>query len=245
MKLATTVLTITKFNNSAIVAALPEKTPPGAYLLSVENMSTRKTDVFAAAIGQIGPAGQAGPAGAAGPRGATGPQGPAGAVGQKGTTGATGPSGPTGSQGLAGGQVWTSVTVLPDLSQYYDAGALPVGSSAASAGLTLDTILISSVPVPQACSASNFTVQVHGAANTSTMTVGLGHASLGLIEGGNYYPAANATCTVTAANGAGVSCTGTGADSLPAGDLAFLYFTNFQNAPDFLNARVYVSFVCQ
>jgi hypothetical protein len=311
VKLATIALTITRFSNSAISAALPEKTPPGAYLLSVENMTTRKTDVFAAAIGQIGPAGQAGPAGASGPRGATGPQGLAGAVGPKGATGAigptgaqglagvtgaagpvgakgdtgpagptgsqgvtgatgpagpkgatgttgpagppgpkgdtgtTGPSGPTGPQGLAGGQVWTAVTVVPDLSEYDDAGALPVGSSAANAGLTLDTLLNSSVPVPQACSASNFTAQVHGAANTSTMTVGIGHASLALAEGGNYYPPSNAQCTVTAANGAAVSCAATGADFLPAGDLAFLYFYNIQNAPDFQNARVYVSFVCK
>lgn len=123
---------------------------------------------------------------------------------------------------------------------------MPVGSSAATVDLTIDTILISSVPVPQACSASNFTVQVHGAVNTSTMTVGLGHSSLAGVESGYYYPAGNATCSVTAANGGAVSCTGaSGADSLPTGDLAFLYFTNFQNAPDFQNARVYVSFVCQ
>lgn len=119
VKLGTTALTVTHSNSSAIVATLPANTAAGAYLLTVQNTTTKSSAVFAAAIGQIGPvgpvgaagpkgaAGAAGPAGAqgpAGPKGATGAAGPAGAIGPQGPAGAKGDTGATGAQGPAGPQ---------------------------------------------------------------------------------------------------------------------------------------------
>ncbi len=102
VKLGAITLTVNRFNANTIVADLPDGLGAGAYLLAVENMSTHSTAVFAAAIGQIGPAGPIGPAGAAGPKGATGPAGPAGTAGPQGPAGARGATGATGPQGLIG-----------------------------------------------------------------------------------------------------------------------------------------------
>jgi hypothetical protein len=102
VKLGSTALTLNRFNANTIVADLPDGIAAGAYLLAVENMSTRSTAVFAAAIGQIGPTGPIGPAGTTGPKGATGPAGPTGTAGAQGPAGAKGATGATGPQGLTG-----------------------------------------------------------------------------------------------------------------------------------------------
>src|ERR1700760_4031486 len=83
VSLGTVQLTVTEHNDIRITANIPTGTPAGAYLLDVQNASTRLFTLFTATIGQIGPAGPpgipgaTGPAGPAGPAGATGPAGPA------------------------------------------------------------------------------------------------------------------------------------------------------------------------
>ena len=232
--LGTAALVVERSSNGAIVAELPSKIACGAYLLKVTNATTHQAQVFAAAIGQIGPAG---PIGLAGPRGATGATGPAG---PKGATGAAGP------QGQVGGQAWSASLALPaDMSGVYDLVAPPAGSSSVSMGLTQDALIALAMPMPRGCTAANFTAQVQGAANASTATVALGHATLSSIDGGHYYGGQNAACTIMAANGGAGSCTGAGGDAVSGGELAFVYLTDFQNASDFANARVYVSFTCE
>jgi hypothetical protein len=114
VNLAGTSLTVVKYSDTQIVAAVPSSVVPGAYLLFVTNGVTHLPGVFDAQVGPaIGPAGLVGPQGApgaVGPQGATGLagarglQGPQGPAGSQGATGATGPVGPAGLTGPAGPQ---------------------------------------------------------------------------------------------------------------------------------------------
>ena len=107
-----------------VVADLPDRFPPGSYLLIVaRGDGLPDYDVFHVTLPDIpdapaegsekpaaaqetrtvvGPAGPAGSAGAAGAQGASGPAGPAGAIGPQGPAGPQGPPGPPGRVELAG-----------------------------------------------------------------------------------------------------------------------------------------------
>jgi hypothetical protein len=60
VSLGTTQLTVTAYSDSKITANIPAATPAGAYLLDVQNETSRLFTLFTATIGQIGPAGPAG-----------------------------------------------------------------------------------------------------------------------------------------------------------------------------------------
>lgn len=97
------------------------------------------------------------------------------------------------------------------------------------------------MPVPQNCTASQFTVTVYGAANTSTAGFGLYLASslnpsgLGGALG----------CTITANNGGTATCNSTGIYALTTSDFVVIATYNTETPADFANAQVYTSFVCK
>jgi hypothetical protein len=112
-------------------------------------------------------------------------------------------------------------------------------------GATASQNVQSSVlPVPQNCTASGFKVVQFGAANSSTAQVFLVAGSNSLIATSFINPTA-ISCTLTAASGGFTTCTSTSSASLSAGTLIGIVVFNFSNLPDFQNARIMTSFVCQ
>ena len=202
-------------------------------------------------VGATGVTGAAGAQGATGPAGATGAQGPAGATGAQGSTGATGPvgaigttgpagpQGPAGATGAAGGQVWSSSILLP-ATFATQVIIPPTGSSAPAAGVGGN--VASLLPTPQACTLSNLSVLVLGAAGTSTMTTAMGIATPAQLNIGHV--GEGDSCQITANNGNPVTCTAAAPIQIPAGDLLGIFLVNFSNPSDFANSKVYVSFTC-
>jgi hypothetical protein len=228
--LAGTSLTVSSFTSSTIVASLGSVTGPGTYLLIVSSGLT-----LAAADFTLGVGGSPGP---------MGPPGPPGAPGAQGTPGTPGTQGATGAQGPAGGQVWSSNTVLPaTIDNPYELFASPSGVSSAllQAGSNLETVAL---PLPQSCTASNFSVTVLGAGGTSQLTVALGSSSAG-----NLAPSSIDTlelsCLVTAASGAVETCTSASTAALTAPSYLSIYITAGADPADFASARILTSFVCQ
>jgi hypothetical protein len=218
---------------------------------------------LAGATGAAGPAGPAGVAGARGPAGGFGPQGPTGlpglpgpvgaqgpagfngAQGPAGPAGAPGPAGPTGPIGpvgpAAGGQVWAANLLLP-ASIGGDLTAVPSGAGLANA-TTPASVQEAVLPVPQGCTTvSGLSVTVLGAQGTSTTFVAAGAATLAQVVGG--VGGSNVFCQLTANNGAPISCTSTGTESVNTSDFLDVFFTQFSNPADFQNARAYTSFAC-
>ena len=78
---AATVVTHTP---TTVVIDIPSNLAPGAYLLTLKNMSDDLTGSFAVTLGSVGPQGAQG---SQGPQGPHGPQGPQGAQGQQGPRG--------------------------------------------------------------------------------------------------------------------------------------------------------------
>jgi hypothetical protein len=98
------------------------------------------------------------------------------------------------------------------------------------------------IPVPQNCTATNLRVTVIGAANTSQATIGIATTTDLSVAG--IFPS-SLQCTVTAANGIPVFCTSTNSVPLTTADYLMLAASFVANPPDFANAHVYSSFVCQ
>jgi Collagen triple helix repeat (20 copies) len=269
--LANTTLTVTQSSATRITASLPAGISPGVYLLSVEILSPRQTGIFTVALGQIGPTGPQGAVGPPGAPGATGAQGSQGATGPTGATGATGaqgpkgatgaqgapgtngangqpgsagPTGPTGPTGATGGQIWSSNFVLPAsiTSGMSSAGivALPSGNG----GTASQNVSSAVLQVPKNCTASGFTAAQFGAINSSTTQVMLVTGSDSLIASG-YINGSSLACTLTANSGAPTSCSTSGSTSLTAGELVSIAVFSFSNPPDYQNARLVVSFVCE
>ncbi len=212
--------------------------------------------------GATGPQGSPGPTGAAGPKGDTGqtgatgatgdqgPKGSTGAQGSPGSTGATGqsgpagPQGPTGPTGATGGQIWSSNFVLPATitSGMSSSGivALPSGNG----GTASQNVPAMVLQVPKNCTASGFSVAQFGASNASTTQVMLVTGTDSLIASG-FINGSSLGCTLTANSGAPTSCSSSGTASLTAGELVSIAVFSFSNPPDFQNARLVVSFVCQ
>jgi hypothetical protein len=198
----------------------------------------------AGATGPQGPAGQIGPAG---PQGLAGPQGPAGAVGPQGIPGPIGPAGPQGvagqqgPAGAAGGQVWAANMTLPSTAYSIMLGS-PSGLSNAQNYFSPQASEAGGLPVPQDCTATNLRVTVIGAANTSQATISIATTSDLSVAG---ISSSALQCTVTAAGGVPVSCTSTNPVALTTSDFLMLAVSFVTNPPDFANAHVYSSFVCQ
>lgn len=248
--LGTTSLTVTQSSSTIITADLPATTPAGAYLLRVERNHPHLTAFFAADIGQVGPIGPQGPQGVQGvpgPQGAQGLQGPQGLSGPQGPQGIQGPVGNTGPQGPvgpSGGQVWSTNFVLPSTLTSSDAVhglvTLPTGNGGTASPWVAQSVL----QVPQDCTATHLVATQLGAANTSTMAVilGVGNASL---TAGNAIGGSALSCTLTAANGGSSTCTSSAQVPLTTGQEIDVAVISFTNPPDFQNARLLVSFVCQ
>ena len=189
--------------------------------------------------GPMGLPGLPGPVGAQGPAGFTGPQGPAGTTGAPGPAGPTGPIGPVGP--AAGGQVWAANLFLP-ASIGGDLTAVPSGAGLANA-TTPASVQQAVLPVPQGCTTvSGLSVTVLGAQGTSTTFVAAGTVTLAQVVGGA--GSSNVFCQLTANNGAPISCTSTGTESVNTSDFLDIFFTQFSNSADFQNARAYTSFAC-
>ncbi len=197
--------------------------------------------------GAAGPQGPAGPIGLTGPQGAAGPQGPAGATGPQGPAGPIGPAGPQGAAGQqgpaggAGGQVWAANMTLPSSAYSIMLGS-PSGLSTAQDYFSPQASEAGGIPVPQDCTATNLRVTVIGAANTSQATIGITTTTDLSVAG--VFPN-SLQCIVTAANGIPVSCTSTGSVPFTTSDFLILTADFVTNPPDFANAHVYTSFVCQ
>ncbi len=179
-----------------------------------------------------------GPPGAQGPAGAAGSQGPAGPVGPAGTQGAAGQQGPAGA---AGGQVWAANMTLPSSAYSIMLGS-PSGLSTAEDYFSPQASEAAGIPVAQDCTAMNLRVTVIGAANTSQATIGITTTTDLSVAG--VFPT-SLQCIVTAANGIPVSCTSTGSVPFTTSDFLILTADFVSNPPDFANAHVYTSFVCQ
>jgi hypothetical protein len=269
--LANTTLTVTQSSGSSITANLPAGINPGVYLLTVEILSPRQTGTFTVALGQIGPTGPQGAVGPPGAPGATGAQGPQGATGQtgatgaagaqgpKGATGATGspgttgatgqpgpagPTGPTGPTGATGGQIWSSNFVLPASITPGMSSAGIVALPSGNGGTASQNVPAMVLQVPQDCTASGFKAVQFGASNSSTAQVLLVTGADSTIASG-FINGSSLGCTLTANIGSFSSCSSPGSTSLTAGELVSIAVFSFSSPPDFQNARLVVSFVCQ
>ena len=96
--------------------------------------------------------------------------------------------------------------------------------------------------VPSSCTAGNFTVTVLGAAGTSTATAYLGATT---DPTGNSNEGGYLSCTITANNGAPVSCSSPSTASLPAGAYVNFVVEAFSHSPDFSGARAFMRFLCE
>jgi hypothetical protein len=83
---------------------------------------------------------------------------------------------------------------------------------------------------------------VIGAANTSQATIGI--ATTNDLSVAGIFPT-SLQCTVTAAGGVPVSCTSASPVAFTTSDFLMLGVSFVTNPPDFANAHVYSSFVCQ
>ncbi len=179
--------------------------------------------------------------------GAVGPQGPMGVMGLQGPPGTPGTQGPPGTQGItgpvgpAGGQVWSANTQLRSSGLSTEVSAATGVSSTTIADFS-GALPMVVLPLPESCTASGFALTVIGAQGTSTAEVALGCSTPALLNAQEADQALS--CTVTANSGATVSCTSPGTFSVASPGYLSIFETLFSNAPDFENARVLTSFVC-
>ncbi len=226
--LAGTSLTVSSYTSSTIVASLGSVTAPGTYLLIVSSGVT-----LAAADVTLGTGGSQGPTGPPGPPGGPGIQG---TPGTPGTTGATGP---------AGGQVWSSNTVLPALiADPYEFLVPPTGVSSATLDAGSGALANIALPLPQTCTASNFSVTVLGAGGSAGMLVALGTSSAASF-GPSDVDALPLSCTANASSGQPVTCTSASTATLTAPTYLSIVVVASADPTNFANARILTSFVCQ
>jgi hypothetical protein len=191
-----------------------------------------------------------GPTGATGATGSTGTTGLTGATGATGAAGATGPQGNTGSPGLAGapgtagGQVWSSNFTLPSTITSGMSSSGIVAPPSGNGAVASQNVPAMVLPVPQSCTASNFTVVQFGAANNSTAQVVLAGGTDSSVSTG-FLNSIALECTLTANNGGISSCSSSATGSLSAGTLIAIAAYSFSTPSDFQSARLVVSFVCQ
>ena len=175
--------------------------------------------------------------GAVGPQGPPGVPGPPGSPGAPGATGAQGPQGTQGPQGIAGGQVWSANNVLPISFDTYASFAPLSGKGTYGPNYTL---VQNALLVPQTCTASQYSVTIYGAQGTSTILSGIAFSPTP--EAGWYD---GLVCTVTANNGAPVSCISPSTITFPKGYKIANTVLGASNPSDFNNVTIMTSFVCQ
>lgn len=160
-----------------------------------------------------------------GAQGPTGPQGPAGPAG---------PSGPTGPKGAAAPQIWTSTTLLqPLVSDVAQFGAV-MGIYDAASGSDYYGQSRRSLIFPNACTASNFKMNVGYESLTFPFLL---EADL-LVNSSTVM-----SCSAGYDTGYGFSCVSSGTYAVPAGAQVVLQFTHTGTNPS--NVFPQVTFACQ
>lgn len=207
---------------------------------SKENAATSHQPELEISLATPGPPG---PKGDKGDTGDPGPQGLPGPKGDKGDTGAPGPQGNPGAPGpagVSGGQVWSSNMLIPSPNPGSLFGS-PVGvSTGASTNLAaFETV---SMPLPSNCNISNFNVVVLNAQGLSTANVRLLYANNAEIQAAGASILAH--CTVTASNGTPVGCSDAVTYVAPFPGFLSIVVDTFSKAPDYQNAHLTTSFVC-
>ncbi len=213
-----------------------------------------------------------GSSGTPGPAGAAGPQGPAGPTGPTGPQGIAGQQGPAGAQGRW--SRWTARSRRPDrpcrppgrsratrtgrrggrasLGGKYDGcrlrptrscSVLPAGLSTAQDYFSPQASEAAGIPVPQDCTATNLKVTVIGAANTSQATIGITTTTDLSVAG--VFP----TALQCVRDGRQWRSGFVHRDRPRRFHIIGLFDPDGRsfvtNPPDFANAHVYTSFVCQ
>ncbi len=202
------------------------------------------------AVGPIGPIGPTGATGLTGPTGPTGATGAAGPTGPTGVAGPAGPTGPTGPQGPVGGQIW-SASLLPTgwASTYPGTGSLSFAPSGANvlALLSGGQVIQGSeeLLIPQNCNVANFSaaggngLDGSGPLGTSTVVVTLYEMNFTRSQINS-----SLNCTMTANNGANVSCSTSATLYAYAGD-TFSVNVGYSSYPPWDGQTIYTSFTCQ
>ena len=144
------------------------------------------------------------------------------------------PDGTTQTTSAVNRQAWSSNNLLGATTQLVGvANGVGVGGN---------SFRDPALPLPQSCTASNFTVSVYGATGTSTMSVYLAAATPTQLFGN--VASGALSCVVTASVGNVVSCTSAVTYALQTPKYLTLVFQP-ANTTDFNNARAYTSFTCQ
>jgi hypothetical protein len=99
------------------------------------------------------------------------------------------------------------------------------------------------VPIPQACTAQDFKVEILGLQGTTTATVAVGVSDVAYLQSGEVGPL-SLECEVTGNSGAPVSCSSTATYGVPSSWYFSVAVYKIVTPSDFDNARVYTSFVC-
>jgi hypothetical protein len=163
---------------------------------------------------------------AAGPQGATGPKGP---------TGPAGPTGPTGDTGPASPQYFTSTTLLQPFITNVDQYGAVMGLSNAMVASDYYGQYKTSLVFANACTASNFKVNLGYESLTSpfvlTTTLRVGGTNTAL------------TCDSGFATGYGFSCISNATYDVPAGSQVTLAFSHTGTDPSDVYPQV--TFTCQ
>src|ERR1700722_12168926 len=199
-------------------------------------------------VAQYALSGVMGPTGATGATGPTGSDstiaGPTGATGAAGATGATGATGAAstvaGPTGPAGGQVWSSAHYLDGTPAPTETGS-PIGFT--SPGTGTENTVGSYMSVPQTCTVGGLSVTAGGVNGTSTayVVIGIAYASDTLASG---WHSSGVGCTLTAKNGAIVTCQSGTTAAVSRGQFLISVIENFTNASDFANSTIYYAFTC-
>ena len=120
----------------------------------------------------------------------------------------------------------------------------PLGSSTFG-GINIGNLTTSVLPVPPNCNTiSDFTATILGAQGNSSLTAGVGSSPFADIRIGDVF-STNVSCTITAANGANVSCTSPGTTTVDTTQAISIILTNIANPSDYQNTNVLTTFVCQ
>jgi hypothetical protein len=124
----------------------------------------------------------------------------------------------------------------------YEYVAAPTGLSSAALQ-SGSSVAGESLPLPQSCTASNFSVTVFGASGTSQMTVALTTTSAASAQLGNI-DAIQLSCTATANNGSPVTCTSSATAALTAPTYVNIFISASDPAA-FASNTIQTSFICQ
>ncbi len=216
---------------TTITATFTTAFSPGSYAVVVQFKKTAATvDLAYQATIDV-------TVGAVGPQGPQGPPGMQGQQGQQGPPGMQGQQGNQGPQGVAGGQVWSGNGFLPSSFDTYASFAPLSGKGTYEPNYTL---VQNDLLVPQTCTASQYSVTIYGAQGTSTILSGIAYSNT---PEADWYDAL--VCTVTANNGAPVSCTSPSTITFPKGLKIANTILGASNPSDFNNVTIMTSFVCQ